>query len=99
MSVTAPFGFRAAGVVAGLKTSGERDVAVVINDGPSRAAAAVNLIPPGRLIHRIVACPAFKSTHAKLAENCPNARNLHGLRTIVRGRLSRIRPSTVSLAD
>ena len=41
MSVTAPLGFRAAGVVAGLKTSGERDVAVVINDGPSRAAAAV----------------------------------------------------------
>ena len=41
MSVTAPLGFRAAGVVAGLKQSGERDVAVVINDGPSRAAAAV----------------------------------------------------------
>jgi len=41
MSVTAPLGFRAAGVEAGLKTSGERDVAVVINDGPSRAAAAV----------------------------------------------------------
>ena len=41
MSVTAPLGFRAAGVAAGLKTSGERDVAVVINDGPSRAAAAV----------------------------------------------------------
>lgn len=41
MSVTAPLGFRAAGVSAGLKTSGERDVAVVINDGPSRAAAAV----------------------------------------------------------
>jgi glutamate N-acetyltransferase/amino-acid N-acetyltransferase len=41
MSVTAPLGFRAAGVTAGLKTSGERDVAVVINDGPSRAAAAV----------------------------------------------------------
>jgi glutamate N-acetyltransferase/amino-acid N-acetyltransferase len=41
MSVTAPLGFRAAGVVAGLKNSGERDVAVVINDGPSRAAAAV----------------------------------------------------------
>ena len=41
MSVTAPLGFRAAGVVAGLKTTGERDVAVVINDGPSRAAAAV----------------------------------------------------------
>ena len=41
MSVTAPLGFRAAGVVAGLKQSGDRDVAVVINDGPSRAAAAV----------------------------------------------------------
>jgi len=41
MSVTAPLGFRAAGVTAGLKASGERDVAVVINDGPSRAAAAV----------------------------------------------------------
>ena len=40
MSVTAPLGFRAAGVVAGLKASGDRDVAVVINDGPSRAAAA-----------------------------------------------------------
>ena len=41
MSVTAPQGFRAAGVAAGLKQSGDRDVAVVINDGPSRAAAAV----------------------------------------------------------
>jgi glutamate N-acetyltransferase/amino-acid N-acetyltransferase len=41
LSVTAPLGFRAAGVVAGLKQSGDRDVAVVINDGPSRAAAAV----------------------------------------------------------
>jgi len=41
MSVTAPLGFRAAGVVAGLKKSGDRDVAVVVNDGPSRAAAAV----------------------------------------------------------
>ena len=41
MSVTAPAGFRAAGVAAGLKPSGGRDVAVVINDGPSRAAAGV----------------------------------------------------------
>jgi glutamate N-acetyltransferase / amino-acid N-acetyltransferase len=41
VSVTAPLGFRAAGVTAGLKQSGDRDVAVVINDGPSRAAAAV----------------------------------------------------------
>ncbi|KAB2341121.1 bifunctional glutamate N-acetyltransferase/amino-acid acetyltransferase ArgJ [Actinomadura rudentiformis] len=41
MSVTAPQGFRAAGVVAGLKDSGARDLALVVNDGPSRAAAAV----------------------------------------------------------
>jgi glutamate N-acetyltransferase / amino-acid N-acetyltransferase len=41
MSVTAPLGFRAAGVAAGLKDSGQPDVAVVLNDGPSRAAAAV----------------------------------------------------------
>ncbi|MEU5884023.1 bifunctional glutamate N-acetyltransferase/amino-acid acetyltransferase ArgJ [Spirillospora sp. NPDC047279] len=41
MSVTAPQGFRAAGIVAGLKNSGARDVALVVNDGPSRAAAAV----------------------------------------------------------
>ena len=41
MSVTAPLGFRAAGVTAGLKPSGQPDVAVVLNDGPSRAVAAV----------------------------------------------------------
>jgi glutamate N-acetyltransferase/amino-acid N-acetyltransferase len=41
MSVTTPKGFRAAGVTAGLKDSGKPDVALVVNDGPSRAAAAV----------------------------------------------------------
>jgi glutamate N-acetyltransferase/amino-acid N-acetyltransferase len=41
MSVTAPAGFRAAGVAAGLKASGKKDVAVVVNDGPMTAAAAV----------------------------------------------------------
>jgi len=41
LSVTAPLGFRAAGVAAGLKSGGGLDVAVVVNDGPSRAAAAV----------------------------------------------------------
>ena len=41
MSVTAPLGFRAAGIAAGLKQSGQPDVAVVLNDGPSRSAAAV----------------------------------------------------------
>ncbi len=41
MSVTAAAGFRAAGVTAGLKASGAPDVALVVNDGPSDAAAAV----------------------------------------------------------
>ncbi|MGX7674685.1 bifunctional glutamate N-acetyltransferase/amino-acid acetyltransferase ArgJ [Plantactinospora sp. DSM 117369] len=41
MSVTAPRGFRAAGVAAGLKSSGARDVALVVNDGPDAAAAGV----------------------------------------------------------
>ncbi|NAZ81054.1 bifunctional glutamate N-acetyltransferase/amino-acid acetyltransferase ArgJ [Kineococcus sp. R8] len=41
MSVTAPAGFRAAGVTAGLKPSGKPDVALVVNDGPLDAAAAV----------------------------------------------------------
>ncbi|HUW15777.1 MAG TPA: bifunctional glutamate N-acetyltransferase/amino-acid acetyltransferase ArgJ [Actinomycetes bacterium] len=41
MTVTAPAGFRAAGVAAGLKDGGRRDLAVVLNDGPGRAAAAV----------------------------------------------------------
>ncbi|MGY1664188.1 bifunctional glutamate N-acetyltransferase/amino-acid acetyltransferase ArgJ [Geodermatophilus sp. SYSU D00705] len=41
MTVTAPQGFRAAGVAAGLKSTGARDVALVVNDGPHDAAAAV----------------------------------------------------------
>ncbi|MDC5698812.1 bifunctional glutamate N-acetyltransferase/amino-acid acetyltransferase ArgJ [Intrasporangium calvum] len=36
-----PLGFRAAGVTAGLKASGRPDVALVVNDGPDHAAAAV----------------------------------------------------------
>lgn len=41
MSVTAASGFAAAGVVAGLKASGRRDLALVRNLGPLNAAAAV----------------------------------------------------------
>jgi glutamate N-acetyltransferase/amino-acid N-acetyltransferase len=41
VSVTAPQGFRAAAATAGLKASGKPDVALVVNDGPQRAAAAV----------------------------------------------------------
>lgn len=41
MSVTAPAGFRAAGVTAGLKTSGAPDLALVVNDGPTFDSASV----------------------------------------------------------
>jgi glutamate N-acetyltransferase/amino-acid N-acetyltransferase len=41
MSITAPAGFRAAGVTAGLKPSGKPDLAVVVNDGPDHHGAAV----------------------------------------------------------
>ncbi|MGE0819326.1 MAG: bifunctional glutamate N-acetyltransferase/amino-acid acetyltransferase ArgJ [Candidatus Nanopelagicales bacterium] len=41
MTVTAPAGFRAAGVAAGLKSTGAPDVALVVNDGPQFAAAGV----------------------------------------------------------
>ncbi|HRO30241.1 MULTISPECIES: bifunctional glutamate N-acetyltransferase/amino-acid acetyltransferase ArgJ [Micrococcaceae] len=41
MSVTSALGFRASGVAAGLKSTGRPDVAVVVNEGPDRHAAAV----------------------------------------------------------
>jgi glutamate N-acetyltransferase/amino-acid N-acetyltransferase len=39
--VTAPAGFRAAGIAAGIKRSGARDLALVLNEGPDYAAAGV----------------------------------------------------------
>ncbi|WFE39737.1 bifunctional glutamate N-acetyltransferase/amino-acid acetyltransferase ArgJ [Micromonospora sp. WMMD998] len=41
MTVTAPRGFRAAGVAAGLKSSGAADIALVVNDGPDAGVAGV----------------------------------------------------------
>ncbi len=41
IGVTAARGFRAAGVTAGIKASGTPDLALVVNDGPSLAAAGV----------------------------------------------------------
>jgi glutamate N-acetyltransferase/amino-acid N-acetyltransferase len=39
--VTAPAGFRATGIAAGIKVSGALDLALVFNEGPDHAAAAV----------------------------------------------------------
>lgn len=41
MSVTAAQGFTAAGIAAGIKESGEPDLALVVNEGPRRSAAGV----------------------------------------------------------
>lgn len=58
MTVTGPLGFRAAGVAAGLKSSGRLDVALVVNDGPDHVAAAVFTS------NRIVAAPVVWSRQA-----------------------------------
>ncbi|MCL2090468.1 MAG: bifunctional glutamate N-acetyltransferase/amino-acid acetyltransferase ArgJ [Micrococcales bacterium] len=55
MSVTAPAGFRAAGVTAGLKASGKPDLALVVNDGPTYVAAGVFTS------NRVVAAPVVWS--------------------------------------
>lgn len=41
MTVTAPKGFRSAGMAVGLKSTGKPDLALVVNDGPARASAVV----------------------------------------------------------
>jgi glutamate N-acetyltransferase/amino-acid N-acetyltransferase len=41
VTVTTPAGFRAAGIAAGIKASGNPDLALVVNDGPQHAAAGV----------------------------------------------------------
>jgi glutamate N-acetyltransferase/amino-acid N-acetyltransferase len=58
VTVTAAAGFRAAGVAAGLKTSGAPDIALVVNDGPSDAVAAVFTA------NRVKAAPVLWSAQA-----------------------------------
>ena len=41
MTITHPKGFRAHGVAAGLKSSGAKDLALVVNDGPTHDSASV----------------------------------------------------------
>ncbi|MEL4320150.1 bifunctional glutamate N-acetyltransferase/amino-acid acetyltransferase ArgJ [Leifsonia sp. YIM 134122] len=41
MTVTAPLGFEASGIAAGIKTSGAPDLALIVNRGPSQQAAVV----------------------------------------------------------
>ncbi len=41
MDSTLPLGFRGAGVSAGIKSSGAKDLALIVNEGPTRFASAV----------------------------------------------------------
>jgi glutamate N-acetyltransferase/amino-acid N-acetyltransferase len=41
VTITSPRGFRAAGIAAGIKDGGRLDLALVVNDGPGRAAAGM----------------------------------------------------------
>jgi glutamate N-acetyltransferase / amino-acid N-acetyltransferase len=41
MSITTPAGFRAAGIPIGLKSTGDKDLALVVNDGPTHDSASV----------------------------------------------------------
>jgi len=55
MTVTHPRGFVAAGITAGLKASGKKDVALVVNEGPTFVAAGVFTT------NRVVAAPVVWS--------------------------------------
>lgn len=58
MSVTAAQGFRASGIAAGIKSNGNPDLALVVNDGPDHHAAAVFTS------NRVVAAPVLWSRQA-----------------------------------
>ena len=64
--VTVPQGFRAASVKAGIKVSGNTDLALVVNDGPEYSATGVFTR------NRVVAAPVTVSRQA-LADGCLHA--------------------------
>ena len=63
-SVTAPHGFRAAGVAAGLKASGKKDMALIVSNGPATVAATFTT-------NQVKAAPVKLSMrHAKTGKAC-----------------------------
>lgn len=61
-----PRGFRGAGVSAGIKSSGNKDIALIVNDGPDHYGTAVFTT------NRVVAAPVTWS-RAVVADNCVSA--------------------------
>jgi len=64
VTVTTPQGFSAAGVAAGLKSSGDPDVALVLNTGPDDVAAAVFTT------NRFPAAPVIWSRQVLAGQRC-----------------------------
>ncbi|MDR1441586.1 MAG: bifunctional glutamate N-acetyltransferase/amino-acid acetyltransferase ArgJ [Bifidobacteriaceae bacterium] len=60
MTVTAPAGFKAAGLAAGIKASGAKDMAVVVNDAAAQLAAAAAVFTA----NRFAAAPVLFSREA-----------------------------------
>ncbi|MDR2377914.1 MAG: bifunctional glutamate N-acetyltransferase/amino-acid acetyltransferase ArgJ [Bifidobacteriaceae bacterium] len=60
MTVTAPKGFRAAGVAAGIKADGAKDLAVVVNDAVAARSAAAAVFT----VNRFAAAPVLVSREA-----------------------------------
>lgn len=95
--VTAPLGFRAAGISAGLKPSGDLDVALVLNEGPEYAAAGVftrNKVQAAPVLwtRRVVAGGAVRavilnSGGANAATGAPGFRDAHTTAETVAGAL------------
>ncbi|MDR0592068.1 MAG: bifunctional glutamate N-acetyltransferase/amino-acid acetyltransferase ArgJ [Bifidobacteriaceae bacterium] len=63
MTVTAPKGFRAAGLAAGIKQSGGKDFALVVNDSPAATSAAAAVFTT----NRFAAAPVLVSREAVAA--------------------------------
>ncbi|MDR2566697.1 MAG: bifunctional glutamate N-acetyltransferase/amino-acid acetyltransferase ArgJ [Bifidobacteriaceae bacterium] len=60
MTVTAPQGFRAMGLAAGIKASGAKDLALVVNDAVARVSAAAAVFT----VNRFAAAPVLVSREA-----------------------------------
>ena len=91
LGVTAPQGFSAAATSAGLKASGKPDMAVVVNDGPEYAAAAVftrNKVfaAPVKVSRAAVSAGELKAVvfNSGNANACTGEQGLHDAQTMQR---------------
>ncbi|OFT59095.1 bifunctional ornithine acetyltransferase/N-acetylglutamate synthase [Corynebacterium sp. HMSC05H05] len=91
LGVTAPQGFSAAATSAGLKASGKRDMAVVVNEGPEFAAAAVftrNKVfaAPVKISRAAVSSGELKAVvfNSGNANACTGEQGLHDAQTMQR---------------